>query len=213
VPIPAGYHAVIPYLAIRGAAQAIDFYKKAVSREELMRIDGPEGKLGHCEIQIGDSRVMLADEYESMQFLGPQSRGGTTVQIHLYVPDVDATVARAAAAGGKVVRPVEDQFYGDRAGAIEDPFGPPLAYRDAHRGRLDGGSEAACREARQARGILECLGTPPGASFRHRDDGHRARGARGHRPLQTARYRAPTAAGLTRSLRSCAARRRNGPTS
>ena len=122
-PIPAGYHAVTPYLSIRGAAQAIDFYKKAFGAKELMRIDGPEGKLGHCEIQIGDSRVMLADEYESMQFLGPQSRGGTTVQIHLYVPDVDATVARAAAAGGKVVRPVEDQFYGDRAGAIEDPFG------------------------------------------------------------------------------------------
>jgi len=123
LPIPAGYHAVIPYLAIRGAAQAIDFYKKAFRAKELMRIDGPEGKLGHCEIQIGDSRVMLADEYESMQFLGPQSRGGTTVQIHLYVPDVDATVARAAAAGGRVIRPVEDQFYGDRAGAIEDPFG------------------------------------------------------------------------------------------
>ena len=123
LPIPAGYHAVTPYLSIRGAAQAIDFYKKAFGAKELMRIDGPEGKLGHCEIQIGDSRVMLADEYESMQFLGPQSRGGTTVQIHLYVPDVDATVARAAAAGGKVVRPVEDQFYGDRAGAIEDPFG------------------------------------------------------------------------------------------
>jgi PhnB protein len=123
LPIPAGYHAVTPYLSIRGAAQAIDFYKKAFGAKELMRIDGPEGKLGHAEIQIGDSRVMLADEYESMQFLGPQSRGGTTVQIHLYVPDVDATVARAAAAGGRVVRPVEDQFYGDRAGAIEDPFG------------------------------------------------------------------------------------------
>ena len=122
-PIPAGYHAVIPYLAIRGAAQAIDFYKKAFRAKELMRILGPEGKLGHCEIQIGDSRVMLADEFESMQFLGPQSRGGTTVQIHLYVPDVDATVTRAAAAGGRIVRQVEDQFYGDRAGAIEDPYG------------------------------------------------------------------------------------------
>ena len=122
-PIPTGYHAVTPYLSIRGAAQAIDFYKKAFRAKELMRINGPEGKLGHCEIQIGDSRIMLADEYESMQFLGPQSRGGTTVQIHLYVPDVDTTVARAAAAGGRVVRPVEDQFYGDRAGAIEDPYG------------------------------------------------------------------------------------------
>jgi PhnB protein len=122
-PIPAGYHAVTPYLSIRGAAQAIDFYKRAFGAKELMRMEGPEGKLGHCEIQIGDSRLMLADEYESMQFLGPRSRGGTTVQIHLYVPDVDTTVARAAAAGGRIIRPVEDQFYGDRAGAIEDPFG------------------------------------------------------------------------------------------
>ena len=122
-PIPAGYHSVTPYLSIRGAAQAIDFYKKAFRAKEIMRMEGPDGKLGHCEIQIGGSRVMLADEFESMQFLGPQSRGGTTVQIHLYVPDVDATVAGAAAAGGRIVRPVEDQFYGDRAGAIEDPFG------------------------------------------------------------------------------------------
>lgn len=122
-PIPQGYHAVTPYLSIRGAAQAIDFYKKAFRAKEIMRMEGPDGKLGHCEIQIGDSRVMLADEFESMAFLGPQSRGGTTVQIHLYVADVDATVARAAAAGGRIVRPVEDQFYGDRAGAIEDPFG------------------------------------------------------------------------------------------
>jgi PhnB protein len=122
-PIPAGYSAVTPYLSVRGAAQAIEFYKKAFGAKEIMRMPGPEGKLGHAEIRIGDSRVMLSDEYEAMAFLGPQSRGGTTVHIHLYVRDVDATVARATAAGAKVVRPVQDQFYGDRTGSIEDPFG------------------------------------------------------------------------------------------
>ncbi len=122
-PIPAGYSAVTAYLAVRGAAQAIEFYKKAFGAKEIMRMPGPDGKLGHAEIRIGDSRVMLSDEYEAMAFLGPQSRGGTTVHIHLYVKDVDATVARAAAAGAKIVRPVQDQFYGDRTGSIEDPFG------------------------------------------------------------------------------------------
>jgi len=122
-PIPAGYSTVTPYLSVRGAAQAIEFYKKAFGAKEIMRMPGPEGKLGHAEIRIGDSRVMLSDEYEAMAFLSPQSRGGTTVHIHLYVRDVDATVARAMAAGAKVVRPVQDQFYGDRTGSIEDPFG------------------------------------------------------------------------------------------
>lgn len=122
-PIPAGYGSVTPYLSVRGAAQAIEFYKKAFGAKEIMRMPGPEGKLGHAEIRIGDSRVMLSDEYEAMDFLGPHSRGGTTVHIHLYVRDVDATVARAAAAGAKVVRQVQDQFYGDRTGSIEDPFG------------------------------------------------------------------------------------------
>jgi PhnB protein len=121
--IPAGYGTVTPYLSVRGAAQAIEFYKKAFGAKEIMRMPGPDGKLGHAEIRIGDSRVMLSDEYEAMAFLGPQSRGGTTVHIHLYVRDVDATVARATAAGAKVVRPVQDQFYGDRTGSIEDPFG------------------------------------------------------------------------------------------
>jgi PhnB protein len=122
-PIPAGYNSVTAYLSIRGAAQAIEFYKKAFGAKEMFRMPGPDGKLGHAEIQIGDSRVMLSDEYEAMGFLGPQTRGGTTVLIHLYVKDVDATVARAVAAGAKVVRPVQDQFYGDRSGSIEDPFG------------------------------------------------------------------------------------------
>ena len=122
-PIPAGYSVVTPYLAVRGAAQAIEFYKKAFGAKEIMRMPGPGGKLGHAEVKIGDARVMLSDEYEEMGFLGPQARGGTTVHIHLYVRDVDAAAARATAAGGRLVRPVEDQFYGDRRGAIEDPFG------------------------------------------------------------------------------------------
>ncbi|HKQ25793.1 MAG TPA: VOC family protein [Burkholderiales bacterium] len=121
--IPAGYNSVTPYLSIRGAADAIEFYKKAFGAKEIMRMPGPDGKLGHAEIKIGDSRVMLSDEYEAMAFLSPQSRGGTTVHIHLYVKDVDAMVARAIAAGAKINRPIKDQFYGDRTGSIEDPFG------------------------------------------------------------------------------------------
>jgi PhnB protein len=122
-PIPAGYHAVTPYLSIRGAARAIEFYKKAFGAAEVMRMPGPDGKLGHAEIRIGDSRVMLSDEYPEMAFMGPQTRGGSTVHIHLYVKDVDATTARAVAAGAKLIRPIEDKFYGDRTASIEDPFG------------------------------------------------------------------------------------------
>lgn len=122
-PIPAGYHAVTPYLAIRGAADALEFYKMAFGAKELMRMPGPDGKLGHAEIRIGDSRVMLADEYPQMGFLSPQARGGTTVSLHVYVANVDATVERAVQAGAKLTRPVEDQFYGDRTGTVEDPFG------------------------------------------------------------------------------------------
>jgi len=122
-PVPAGYHAVTPYLSIRGAAEAIAFYKKAFGAKELMRMPGPEGKIGHAEIQIGDSRVMLADEYPEMNFTGPASYGGTSVHLHVYLPNVDAQVAKALKASAKLVRPVKDQFYGDRLGTIEDPFG------------------------------------------------------------------------------------------
>ena len=122
-PIPAGYSDVTPYLSIRGAAVAIEFYKKAFGAKELMRMPGPERKLGHAEIRIGGSRIMLADEYAAMDFLGPQSRGGTTVHLHVYVKDVDGVVQRAEAAGAKIVRPVQDQFYGDRTGTVQDPFG------------------------------------------------------------------------------------------
>lgn len=121
--IPAGYHSVTPYLSVRGAALAIDFYKKAFGAAEVMRMPGPDGKLGHAEIRIGDSRIMLSDEYPEMQFMGPETRGGTTVHIHLYVKDVDAMAERAVAAGGKLIREVKDQFYGDRSGSIQDPFG------------------------------------------------------------------------------------------
>jgi PhnB protein len=121
--IPAGYHSVTPYLACGDAAGAIEFYKKAFGAAEVMRMPAPGGKIGHAEVKIGDSRVMLTDEYAQMNFLSPQSRGGTTVHIHLYVKDVDAMMERAVAAGAKILREVKDQFYGDRTGSLEDPFG------------------------------------------------------------------------------------------
>jgi len=122
-PIPKGYHSVTAYLSIRDAGQALEYYKKAFGAKELLRMQGPDGKVGHAEIQIGDSHVMMADESPNMGFLGPLSRGGTTVQLMIYVRDVDGTVDKAVAAGGKLKRAVENQFYGDRSGTIEDPFG------------------------------------------------------------------------------------------
>ncbi len=122
-PIPEGYHAVTPYLCVTGAANAIEFYTQAFGAREVMRIGAPEGKIGHAEIAIGDSRIMLADEYPEMNFRSPRRIGGSPVHIHLYVEDVDSTVKQAAAAGAKVLGPVADQFYGDRSGSLEDPFG------------------------------------------------------------------------------------------
>ncbi|PYQ36540.1 MAG: glyoxalase [Acidobacteria bacterium] len=122
-PIPEGYHSVTPYLCVKGAAAAIDFYKKAFGAKELLRMPAPGEKIGHAEIQIGDSHVMLADEFPEMGFLSPQSVGGSPVMMHLYVEDVDITANKAVAAGAKVTRPVADQFYGDRGGQVEDPFG------------------------------------------------------------------------------------------
>ncbi|MDH4175930.1 MAG: VOC family protein [Betaproteobacteria bacterium] len=121
--IPKGYSSVTPYLAIQGAAQAIDFYKKVFGALELMRMPGPQGKLGHVEIKVGDSKIMLADESEQMNFRSPRAHGGTPVHIMVYVKDVDATVAKAIESGAKMMREVQDMFYGDRTGAIEDPFG------------------------------------------------------------------------------------------
>jgi PhnB protein len=122
-PIPDGYHSVTPYLIVKGAAQAIEFYKKAFGAVELFRFPGPGGQIGHAEIQLGDSRVMLADEHPQMGAVSPQTVGGTSVGLCLYVPDVDALAGRAVAAGARVERPVQDQFYGDRSGTFSDPFG------------------------------------------------------------------------------------------
>ena len=122
-PIPEGYHTVTPYLILDSASDAIDFYKKALGAEEVLRMEDPGGKVHHAEIKIGDSRIMLADEHPEIQALSPKTVGGSPVTIHLYVGDVDGAVERAVAAGAKLIRPVADQFYGDRVGGIEDPFG------------------------------------------------------------------------------------------
>lgn len=121
-PIPAGYHSVTPYLIVNDAAGAIDFYKQAFGASEAFRMEHG-GKVGHAELVIGDSRIMLADEFPDMGARSPRSIGGTPVRLHLYIPDVDTVTQRALAAGAKEVRPIENQFYGDRSGTVEDPFG------------------------------------------------------------------------------------------
>jgi len=115
--------AVTPYLTIKGAADAIEFYKKVFGAEETMRLAEPGGRIGHAEIVIGGSPIMLSDEYPELDALSPQSRGGSTVGIHLYVADVDEVFARAVAAGATAARPVKDEFYGDRSCKLIDPFG------------------------------------------------------------------------------------------
>jgi len=122
-PIPIGYHSVTPYLMVRDAARAITFYRNAFGAEEVMRLDGPDGKVAHAEVKIGDSHVMLADEMPDQAIVGPQTLGGAGVSLMLYVDDVDATFAQAIAAGASVRRPVANQFYGDRVGTLVDPFG------------------------------------------------------------------------------------------
>ena len=122
-PLPVGYHNVMPYLIIDGAAQAIEFYKKAFGATERMRIPAPGGKVGHAELKIGDSIIMLADEFPEMGARGPKSIGGTPVSFCVYVDDVDKSFPQAIAAGAKETRPLKDQFYGDRSGTLEDPFG------------------------------------------------------------------------------------------
>ena len=123
-PIPPGYEGATPYLSIAGAAKALDFYKAAFGAKETMRIGPPEGPVAHAEMQIaGRANIMLAEEFPDMGFRGPKSIGGTPVNIMVYVDDVDAFVARAVAAGATLKKPVQDQFYGDRSGSLEDPFG------------------------------------------------------------------------------------------
>ena len=122
-PIPEGYHTVTPYLIVHDAAQALDFYVRAFGAKEMLRYDAPGGKIGHAEILLGDSYIMLADEYPEMGIKSAKSIGGTPVSIALYVEDVDRLFNQAVAAGATVVRPVADQFYGDRTGVLQDPFG------------------------------------------------------------------------------------------
>lgn len=121
--IPEGYHSVTPYLIVKGAAAAIDYYKKAFDATVLFRIDQPDGKVGHAEIKIGDSPIMLADEFPEMKYVSPKTLGGSPVSLMIYVEDVDAVFQQAIAEGGKEQRAVEDKFYGDRGGSLEDPFG------------------------------------------------------------------------------------------
>jgi PhnB protein len=122
-PIPEGYHSVTPYLIVRGGAAAIEFYRKAFGAVELFRFPAPDGKVGHAEIKIGDSPIMLADEYPEMGYKGPQTIGGSAVSLMIYVEDVDAVFNRAIESGGTVKEAVQDKFYGDRSGTLIDPFG------------------------------------------------------------------------------------------
>lgn len=121
--IPEGYHTVTPYLIIKGCAEALEFYKKAFGAQETMRMGSPDGRIGHAELQIGTSKVMLADEHPEIGALSPQTLGGAAVMMHMYVEDVDQVVANALAAGATLKRPVQNQFYGDRSGGVEDPWG------------------------------------------------------------------------------------------
>jgi PhnB protein len=121
--IPEGYHSITPYLHITGAARAIEFYKEVFGATEIMRMDAPDGKIGHAEIKIGDSHVMLADECDEADARSPQTIGGSAVGLMLYVEDVDAVIGEAVAAGAKLIEPLEDKFYGDRMGKLVDPFG------------------------------------------------------------------------------------------
>jgi PhnB protein len=121
--IPQGYHSVTPYIMVKGAGEALEFYKKAFGAKERLRIPGPGGKVMHAEFEIGDSIIMMADEFPEMGALGPLSLKGTPVGIHLYVENADEVFAKAVAAGAKVERPLQNQFYGDRSGALVDPFG------------------------------------------------------------------------------------------
>jgi PhnB protein len=121
--LPKGLNTATPYLIMHNAVAAIEFYKTAFGAEELVRLPGPDGKIGHCEIKFGDSVIMLADEFPGIVAFSPKVLGGSSVSILLYVEDVDSVVKRAVEAGAKIIQPVEDKFYGDRAGTLMDPFG------------------------------------------------------------------------------------------
>ena len=120
---PKGYHSITPYLILQNAAKAIEFYKKAFSAKEALRMEQPGGKIGHAELKIGDAKIMLSDECPEMQARSPQAYGGSPMMIHLYVKNADVVIAKAVSLGAKITRATEDMFYGDRSGMIEDPFG------------------------------------------------------------------------------------------
>jgi len=122
-PIPDDYPRVTPYLIVDGAGAAIDFYCSVLGATERVRMPGPDGRIGHAELQLGDSMIMLADENAQMDVRGPRAIGGTPVSLHVYVADSDAVFERAVQAGARALRAVEDRFYGDRSGQFEDPFG------------------------------------------------------------------------------------------
>ena len=123
--IPQGYNSVTPYLVVKGAARAIEYYKKVFGATETVRMDAPDGKVGHAELKIGNSHIMLADENPSMGqgYSSAATIGASPISLYIYIPDVDSVVERAVAEGAKLLRPVADQFYGDRSGFIQDPFG------------------------------------------------------------------------------------------
>jgi PhnB protein len=121
--VPEGYGTLTPYIILDGAARAIEFYARAFAAREVMRLDGPNGRIGHAELVIAESKIMLADQFPDFGAHPPGHYGGSPVSLHLYVADADATVARAVSAGAIIVSAVEDQFYGDRLGTIKDPFG------------------------------------------------------------------------------------------
>jgi PhnB protein len=122
-PIPEGYHALTPSIAVDNAAEAIEFYKRAFGAKERMRMDTPMGTVGHAELEIGDSVLMLADPMPQSSVKPPKELGGTSVGIFMYVEDVDEVVQQVIDAGGSVIMPIEDQFWGDRFGAVADPYG------------------------------------------------------------------------------------------
>jgi uncharacterized glyoxalase superfamily protein PhnB len=146
--VPIGMHTVTPYLICDGAAEAIDFYTRAFGASEMMRIPTPNGKIMHASVRIGDSIIMLNDEFPDMNCLGPKSRGGSSVMIHLYVEDVDAAFARAVDAGATVKLPLQDMFWGDRYGQLEDPFGHAWSMashqRDLTPAEIQEAAKAAC---------------------------------------------------------------------
>ncbi|HKQ37623.1 MAG TPA: VOC family protein [Verrucomicrobiae bacterium] len=121
--VPEGHHTVTPYLAIKNGVKALEFYKKAFGATEVQKLITPDGRLGHAEIRLGDSIIMMSDEFPEFGGKAPDTLGGSPVNIHLYVEDVDAFFKKAVAAGAKERKPVKDQFYGDRSGQLEDPFG------------------------------------------------------------------------------------------